>query len=351
MKIKSYIEELEAYVPGFQPDLNDPEVIKLNANENAFLPSPKVLEALKNLEPNKLRLYPEARSQELREAIAKIYNVNSSEVLCGNGSDEIIALIIKTFLAEGEKLATPYPTYTVYQSAASMEGVRCVFVKTDKEFKIDIPGLLNEKPEAIFIVNPNAPTGVLLSKDEIKMLLDKYDGLLVIDEAYMDFCTEDATMINYINQYDNLIVLRTMSKSYSLCGARVGYCFACEKLIAYLDRCRDSYNLNYISQTMACAAVKDEIYHNNIVKKVIENREYLSKELINMGFEIIPSQTNFLLCIPPKDRIALEIMEGLTKSKIYIRYFNSEMLDDKLRISVGKKDEIDILIKAIKNLI
>ena len=251
MKIKSYIEELEAYVPGFQPDLNDPEVIKLNANENAFLPSPKVFEALKNLEPNKLRLYPEARSQELREAIATVYNVNSNEVLCGNGSDEIISLIIKTFLAEGERLATPYPTYTVYQSAAEMEGVKCVFVKTDNKFKIDIDGLLKEKAEAIFIANPNANTGVLLSIEEIKKILDNHDGLLVIDEAYMDFCTEDATMIKYINQYDNLIVLRTMSKSYSLCGARVGYCFACEKLIAYLDKCRDSYNLNYISQTIA----------------------------------------------------------------------------------------------------
>lgn len=351
MKIKTYIEELEAYVPGFQPDLNDPEVIKLNANENAFLPSPKVFEALKNLEPNKLRLYPEARSQELREAIAKVYKVNSNEVLCGNGSDEIITLIIKTFLAEGERLATPYPTYTVYEAAAAMEGVKCVFVKTDNEFKIDINGLLKEKAEAIFIANPNANTGVLLSTEEIKQLLDNYDGLLVIDEAYMDFCTEDATMIKYINQYDNLIVLRTMSKSYSLCGARVGYCFACEKLIAYLDKCRDSYNLNYISQTVACASVRDQVYLKETVKKVIENREYLSKELIALNFEVIPSQTNFLVCTPPKGSIASEIMKELTKSKIYIRFFNSEMLDDKLRISVGKREEIDTLIKAIKNIL
>ena len=311
MKIKSYIEELEAYVPGFQPDLNDPETIKLNANENAFLPSPKVFEALKNLEPNKLRLYPEARSQELREAIATAYNVNSNEVLCGNGSDEIISLIIKTFLAEGERLATPYPTYTVYEAAAEMEGVKCVFVKTDNKFKIDIDGLLKEKAEAIFIANPNANTGVLLSIEEIIKILDNHDGLLVIDEAYMDFCTEDTTMIKYINQYDNLIVLRTMSKSYSLCGARVGYCFACEKLIAYLDRCRDSYNLNYISQTIACAAIKDESYHNEIVKNVIENREYLSKELINLGFEIIPSQTNFLIMYTSKGEYSIRNNEGI----------------------------------------
>lgn len=351
MKIKDYIEKLDSYIPGFQPDSNDEEVIKLNANENAFLPSPKVFRALKNLEPNKLRLYPEARSEELRKAIAKVYNVKSSEVLCGNGSDEIIGLIIKVFLAEGEKLATPYPTYTVYKSSASMEGVKCVFVKTDNEFKIDIPGLLKENAEAIFIVNPNAPTGVLLSIGEIKTLLNTYDGLLVIDEAYMDFCTEDATMIKYINEYDNLIVLRTMSKSYSLCGARVGYCFACEKLIAYMDKCRDSYNLNYISQTIACAAMEDEVYHKETVKKVIENRVYLSEKLIELGFEVIPSQTNFLLCKPPKNKIASEIMNELIKVKIYIRYFSSEMLDDKLRISVGTKEEIDKLIKSIRAIL
>jgi len=351
MKIKTYIEDLEAYVPGFQPDLNDPEVIKLNANENAFLPSPKVFEALKNIEPNKLRLYPEARSQELREAIANVYNVKSYEVLCGNGSDEIISLIIKTFLAEGEKLATPYPTYTVYEAAAAMEGVKCVFVKTDNEFKIDIDMLLKENPQAIFLANPNANTGVLLSSEKIKMLLNNYNGLLVIDEAYMDFCTEDSTMINYINEYDNLIVLRTMSKSYSLCGIRVGYCFACETLIAYLDKCRDSYNLDYISQTIAFAAVKDQVYLKETVEKIIKNREYLIKELITLDFQVIPSQTNFLVCTPPKGQVASEIMKELAKSKIYIRYFNSEMLDDKLRISVGTREEIDILIKAIKNIL
>ncbi|MBE6050640.1 MAG: histidinol-phosphate transaminase [Clostridium sp.] len=350
MNIKKYIEELEEYVPGFQPDLEDPEVIKLNANENPYPPSPLVNEAIRNMNVEKFRIYPQAQSIFLREAIAKVYNTDVSEVFCGNGSDEVISLIVKTFLEEGGNIVTPYPTYTVYKVSAAMEGISCTFVDVDENYEIDVKKLLDVKSDAIFLVNPNAPTGVLLSTEKIRYILDNYDGLVVIDEAYMEFCDEDATMIKYINDYSNLIVMRTMSKSYSLCGARVGFCFANRKLIGYLDKCRDSYNINYVSQIVGIASVKDQKYHLETIEKIKNDRKYLGEKLKELGFEIIPSNTNFILCTP-KRKSAAEIVKELEKYKIYIRYFNSPRLDDKLRITVGTKEEIDKLINALKEIL
>ncbi|SFU68451.1 histidinol-phosphate aminotransferase [Clostridium sp. DSM 8431] len=351
MKIKNYIEALEEYIPGFQPDLNDPEVIKLNANENAYPPSPKIEEVIKNMDINKLRIYPKAMSDDLRKAIASVYKTDFNQVFCGNGSDEIISLIMKVFLEEGGTVVAPYPTYTVYKACANIEGVDCEFVDVNDDFTIDVDKLLKAKSEAIFLANPNAPTGILLSIEKIKYILDNYDGLVVVDEAYMDFCDEDATMIKYINDYSNLVVMRTMSKSYSLCGARLGYCFADKRLIRYLDKCRDSYNINYMTQIVASAAVLDEEYHLKIIDKIKENRKYLFEKLEEMNFKCIPSQTNFILCTPSGNKSAKEIMEGLKKYKIYIRYFESRNLSDKLRITVGTKEEIDKLIKAMKEVI
>lgn len=351
MKIKEYIKGLEEYIPGFQPDLNDKDVIKLNANENCYPPSPKVEEAIKNIDVKKLRIYPEAMSNELREAIAKVYKTNYNQVFCGNGSDEIISLIMKVFLNEGGTVVTPYPTYTVYKACANIEGVNCIFVDVNDDYTINVEKLLQVNSEAIFLANPNAPTGILLNPEKIKYVLDNYDGLVVVDEAYMDFCDEDASMIKYINDYDNLIVMRTMSKSYSLCGARLGYCFASNMLIRYMDKCRDSYNINYMTQRVAIAAVLDEEYHEEVICKIKENRKYLLDKLEEMNFKCIPSQTNFILCKPIGNKTAKEIMKGLIKYKIYIRYFESNKLDDKLRITVGTKAEIDKLIAAMKEII
>ncbi len=351
MKIKEYIKELEEYIPGFQPDLNDPEVIKLNANENCYPPSPKIEEAIKKLDVKKLRIYPQAMSNDLRNAIAKVYKTDYDQVFCGNGSDEIISLIMKVFLKEGGTVAAPYPTYTVYKACANIEGVTCTFVDVNDDYTIDVDKLLEVDSEAIFLANPNAPTGILLKPQKIKYILDNYDGLVVVDEAYMDFCDEDATMIKYINEYENLIVMRTMSKSYSLCGARLGYCFASNVLIRYMDKCRDSYNVNYMTQTAAIAAVLDKEYHEEVIHKIKVNRKYLLEKLEEMNFQCIPSQTNFILCKPAGKKSAKEIMQALTKYKIYIRFFESDRLDDKLRITVGTKEEIDKLIAAMKKVI
>lgn len=350
MNIKKYIEELEEYVPGFQPDLEDPEVIKLNANENPYPPSPLVYEAIRNMNIEKFRIYPESQSILLRRAIAKVYNTDVSEVFCGNGSDEVISLIVKTFLEEGGNIVTPYPTYTVYKVSAAMEGISCTFVDVDENYEINVEDLLNVKSDAIFLVNPNAPTGILLSRDKIKYLLDNYNGLVVIDEAYMDFSDKDETMIKYINDYSNLIVMRTMSKSYSLCGARVGFCFANRKLIGYLDKCRDSYNINYVSQIVGIASVEDQKYHLETIEAIKRNRTYLEKCLKELNFDVIPSNTNFILCTP-RGKKASEIVKELEKYKIYIRFFNSPRLDDKLRITVGTKDNIDKLISALKDIL
>ncbi|MEL7634744.1 histidinol-phosphate transaminase [Sporomusa sphaeroides] len=353
MFVNKKVKNLEPYIPGYQPNLDDENLIKLNANENPFPPSPKVINAIKNLDFNKLKFYPQSRSDILRKVISTIYNVQEDEVFCGNGSDEIISLIYKVFLAVGNKIVIPYPTYTLYKTVADINGIECIFSNVNEDFTININSLLSNSmdADALIIVNPNAPTGIILSKQQIIEILNNFNGLVIIDEAYIDFSETDESMIHFINQYRNLIVLRTFSKSYSLCGARVGYCFSNNETIGYLDKCKDSYNLNFLSQQVAIAAIKDQEYQKNNVRKIIENRKYLTNELITIGFKVIPSQTNFLLCTPSFDKTAYGIYQKLITFNIFVRYFNSYMLDDKLRITIGTKKEIDELLSALKTIV
>ncbi|WHX50199.1 histidinol-phosphate transaminase [Paenibacillus woosongensis] len=346
MLIKKNIQNMEPYISGYQP-LPEKDIIKLNSNENPYPPSPQVRKFFAEMDYSMLRYYPNSSSQGLRDSISSLYGIPMENILCGNGSDEIISLIFKVFLNIGDKIVTPYPTYTLYKTVADINQVLCQYIQTGNDFRINIQEFIDESSNAIFIANPNAQTGSLLPLEDIEYLLQNYRGLVVIDEAYIDFAKENSTALPLIQKYPNLIVIRTFSKAYSLCGARVGYCFADSKIINGLDKCKESYNVNYISQEIAKIALEDQTYLENTISEVIRARTYLRDQLKLMEFEVLPSQANFLLCRPLRGD-AKEIYEYLVRQKIYVRYFDSERLNDKLRISIGTITQCDTLLHHLR---
>ncbi|WP_017690711.1 histidinol-phosphate transaminase [Paenibacillus sp. PAMC 26794] len=349
MLVNKHVNRLTPYIPGYQPDMTQ-KVIKLNSNENPYPPTPKIKNVLSQFINNidQLRYYPESTSLSLREALSHKFSINKDKIFCGNGSDEIISLIFRVFLEQADKIVIPNPTYTVYKTVADIHKVACQCVETNSNFEVDIDALLASHSDAIFIANPNAPTSLLMGLDKIRYILDNYHGLLVIDEAYIDFADSGASAISMIDEYPNLLVLRTFSKSYSLCGARVGFCLGDEALIEGLNKCKDSYNLNTMSQYLAIAALEDNEYFMENIKKIISSRKYLTHALELLEFDVLQSDTNFLLC-KPRSANPKSIYQFLAENKIFIRYFESPRINDKLRISIGTGDEIDLLLEKLKS--
>lgn len=346
VRMKSHLYKVEPYVPGFQPDGKQPNV-KLNQNENPYPPSPRVEEALKQVSMALLQKYPDSRCGELRQTLAEQYHVGEEQVLCGNGSDEIISLIFKAFIPSGSSIVLPYPTYSLYPVAGQLHDVRPIHIQTRHDFTIPADGLISTEAEALFLVNPNAPTGLLLSLHEVERVVKSFKGLVIIDEAYMDFAVPNASAVQLTRRCDNLVVMRTFSKSYSLCGARVGYCFAHHCLIEALDSVRDSFNVNSVSQVLALAAMKDQNYMQTTAAKIRSTRDAFTGELRNLGWDVLSSQANFVLCTP-KDREAEEIYAYLMQHRIYVRYFRSPRLYDKLRISIGTDEMMEKLLAFLK---
>ncbi|MGE6228535.1 histidinol-phosphate transaminase [Paenibacillus chitinolyticus] len=352
MYAKAHIRSMAPYIPGFQPEAEQ-QVIKLNSNENPYPPSPDVRKALAGFDYALLRRYPNATAEPVREVLAEIYGVNRNQVFCGNGSDEIISLLFKAFLEEGSTIALPYPTYSLYRTAADIHRVHCEFVPTRDDFSIDTEALLTVPSQAIILVNPNAPTGLLVSVDVIEELAGRYKGLLIVDEAYIDFADGEASALRLIGSCPNLLILRTLSKSYSLCGIRFGYAFADEALIEALDKCKDSYNVSMLTQTIAAAALRDRSYFDETVGRIRASRGSLGDSLRSLGFAVPDSETNFLLCTPPAGSglSARRITEWLAERHVYIRHFDSPLLEDKIRISIGTEEENSKLLTLLEDLL
>ncbi|MVP00905.1 histidinol-phosphate transaminase [Paenibacillus lutrae] len=351
MYAKPHIRELAPYIPGFQPAA-DQQVIKLNSNENPYPPSPQVQKALQTFDYSLLRRYPNATAEYVREELASIYNVEPSQVFCGNGSDEIIALLFRAFLPEESTIVLPYPTYSLYKTAARIHRVHPEFVATSADFRVDIEALLAVPSDAIILVNPNAPTGLLLPVESVAELARRYKGLLIIDEAYIDFADGAATALPLIHEHPNVIVIRTLSKSYSLCGIRFGYAFANAELIQSLDKCKDSYNVSMLTQTIAAAALRDQSYLAATIQRLKESRRELIGQLRSLGYSAPDSQANFVLCTPPASRglTARQITEKLAEQHVYVRYFDSPLLEDKLRISIGTEEENERLFQLLRTM-
>jgi len=334
------IDALKPYIPGKQPKEN---IVKLNANENPYPPSPKVVDAINNFSKNCLRFYSDAVSEEVRKTAADLFQVNLDEVIVGNGSDDVLTMIIRTFLESDDKIAVVDPSYTLYEILADIHGVETEKFSLEEDYSLP-ESFFNTKSKIKFLPNPNAQTGTLFPKENIERLCKKSLGVVVIDEAYASFA--NITFIPLIKKYKNLIVLRTLSKSHSLAGMRIGFGFAASEIIAGLMKVKDSYNVNSLSQAAATAAFKDDSYVQKNIEIINGTRNWFASELVKRGWKVIPSEANFVLA-KPSNSTAKEIYASLEKSGYLVRHFSTPRLNDMLRISIGAKAQMLGLLKSL----
>ena len=345
----SHIREIEGYVPGVQPQ--DGRWVKLNTNENPYPPSPMVAMAI-SAELNNLSLYPNPESMPLRNTIAARFDLNVDQIIVGNGSDDILNLIVRTFCDKNESAGTITPNYSLYPVLAGIQGGSFITIPYDREFTLPIEMIVESPANIFFLSSPHAPTGVAYTSKEIADLLERFSGILVVDEAYADFAKE--TMVALVNQYQNLVITRSLSKSYSLAGLRVGFAFAAPEIINLLDRVRDSYNVNRLSQAGAIAALKDESYYKETIAKVIKTREFCGQELKKRDWFYYPSQANFVFTEPLNGEkksgpeVAESLYEYLYVRNILVRLLSSSPLTAGfIRISIGDEKQMNILFETI----
>lgn len=349
----SHIRQLTPYVPGEQPKHS--HLCKLNTNENPFPPSPKVAEAitqvLKNQADN-LRLYPAPESDELRIEMAKVYHLQPNQIFVGNGSDEVLAHIFACFFVKDKPVLTPDIGYSFYPVYADTFKINLIKIPLDNHFSLNIEDY-QQPCDGIIFANPNAPTGILLSLADIEKLLQKHkDSVIVVDEAYIDFAPEGSSAVQLINTYDNLIVTQTFSKSRSLAGLRVGMAFANPSLIEALNRYKNSFNsypLDRLAQAGAIASLQDADYFIEHCQKVVYLREILVDNLQKLGFDVLPSQANFVFARPSIGD-AETIANVLRQQGIIVRYFKSPRIHEFLRITVGTEEQNNRLIHQLQQL-
>jgi histidinol-phosphate aminotransferase len=344
--VRANIRAMAGYTPGEQPSIGE-RVVKLNTNENPFAPSPKVMQAIASIEPELLRRYPNPTADVFRVAAAKVLGVDKDMIMAGNGSDELLSIALRTFLGDNDLLAFPEPTYSLYPVLADLGEIRYQTVPWEKDYSLPAEALLASNAKAIFLCNPNAPTATFIAPSKIKDLARKFSGLLLIDEAYVDFA--DDNCLSLVKDHANILICRTLSKAYSLAGLRLGFGIAQEQEIAEMMKVKDSYNCDAISICAATAAIADQAYARQTWDYVREERSRLTKELNSMGWKVIPSQANFMLVHVP-DGNGKAAYQGLKDQGILIRYFDRPGLTDKIRITVGTADENNALLAGIKSL-
>lgn len=339
------IDALEGYTPGFQPKQSD--IIKLNTNENPFPPSPEVMKVLGEFEAEKLRRYPDPMGDSFRQAAAKVHGMKPENILCCNGGDDLLTMAFRAFCDENRPVAYPVPTYSLYPVLAKMQNCPAIEIPFDNEF--NLPVKLTKTNAALTIVcNPNAPSGSFVSIGELASLADELTGVLLIDEAYVDFAEDNCTAL--IKDFDNIILLRSLSKGYGLAGLRFGYAMAQPELIAGLMKIKDSYNVDALAIALATAAIKDREYFNKTTNEVKKTRDSLVERLRALKFNVSASYANFVLA-ESKGCPANMIYEKLAQRNIYVRYFRLPGLENKLRITVGTSEQNEKLILALEQIL
>lgn len=342
--LRKNIASLKAYVPGEQP--RDGGAIKLNTNENPYPPSPRVLKALRSAADRSLRLYPEPLSDSLRSLAAKTYGIKPENVLAGNGSDELLSILVRCFVGQGDRVLYPVPTYTLYDTLVAIQEGERITQNYLPDFSLP-ESLYSDKAALTFLCNPNSPSGTVAPLAEIARLARSVSGILVVDEAYVDFAEADGdSALQLIRDFSNLVVLRSFSKSFSLAGLRIGLAVATEEIIAGMIKVKDSYNVNRLSLVAACAALQDMEWMRRNVERIQRSRKRLSHGLKKIGFHVYPSQANFVLARRPGEDLRW-LYEALKRSGILVRYFDAPGLQDSLRISVGTPGEIRVFLHAI----
>lgn len=374
--VRPLVHKLHAYVPGEQPKIKG--LIKLNTNENPYPPSPKVLAAIKAAVDDRLRLYPNPTAQVLREKLARLHRCSPANIILGNGSDELLALATRTFVepragapgsspagtrsragarrseASGSTVQYFTPSYSLYPVLAAVHGARTNAVRLTHDFRLPSLDILKKSrawefaAALTFVTTPNAPSGRAFTTAELDALCRQHRGVVVLDEAYVDFAEENALRLAL--KYPHVLVARTFSKAYSLCFQRVGYFVGHPGLIAALDKLRDSYNVNGLGQVGALATLDDLPYYRANFRRIKLTRARLSGALCELGFDVLPSQTNFILTRPPKFA-AKTWLEELRRRKILVRWFSYPEVKDYLRVTIGTEAEADALIRAAKSIL
>ena len=336
MRIARHVRKLEEYVPGEQPRAKS--VVKLNTNENPYPPSPKCRAALRAFDYARLRRYPDPNCSELCAEIARLNGTTPERVFVGNGSDEILALAAKCFVEDDESIGSLDPSYSLYKTLAAIRNVKWT-------------GLDVTTSTSLFLLtNPNAPTGEFREPSEIAAFAKKFRGVVIVDEAYGDFARANCMSLATAEANRNLIAMRTFSKSYSLAGLRVGYCVGPRDLIRAMYKVKDSYNVDALAQTVALAAIRDQDWMRKNAAKVIRSRTRLSAALEKRGWDVLPSEANFVFARPPAPAKAADIFARLRERNIFVRYFPGPKTGDRLRVTVGTEPEMKTLLKALDEL-
>lgn len=342
------LQSLEAYTPGFQPKNSD--IIKLNTNENPFPPSPEIEGILVDVSKT-LHLYNDPTCQTLKEVFAKNYDISEDQVIFSNGSDEILAFAFQAFCDKNTQICFPEISYGFYEVFAELYRIPYEKIHLKDDLSIKVSDYFS-KNKTILIANPNAPTGICLGLSDLELILNtNQEHVVIIDEAYIDFGGESAICL--INKFDNLLVTGTFSKSRNLAGARLGYAVGNKDLIADLNRIKFSfnpYNVNAMTQAIGVASLENDAYFKECCNTVIESREYLLKELDKLGFTTLDSKANFVFTKHPFFH-GKELLDGLLEKNILVRHFSKDKISDFVRITIGTRKNMEILVEILKELV
>lgn len=339
MRIRESVMRLEAYVPGEQPKSRN--VVKLNTNENPYPPSPKCAEVLAGFDLDRLRRYPDPEFALLRAEIARQNATTPDRVFVGNGSDEVLSLMARAFVEDDEEIGSLDPSYSLYKTLAAIRNVK---------WTGEAPSRVSDVPPSVSLflwTNPNAPTGEFADPRSIAAFARRFPGVVVVDEAYADFARGNCMSLATAPRNRNVVVMRTFSKSYSLAGLRVGYCVGPADLIEALYKVKDSYNVDAVAQAVALAALKDRAHHRKTVAKVVRTRKAFAKALAKRGWDVLPSESNFVFAKPPAPAKAADVFAALRERSIFVRYFPGPLTGDRLRITIGTDEQMETLLSAL----
>ncbi len=343
------LRNIEPYVPGEQS--KDKDIVKINANENPYPPSPKAVEVLKNFDTNNLRFYPNANSTKLKEALAKYYGVKVENVFVGNGSDDVLAVAFQSFFNSDKPVVYPDLTYSFYPVWCSLFGIKYKNYPVGADFRINAEDY-REENGGVIIPNPNAPTSLGEGLDFVEKILNyNQDSVVIIDEAYVDF--GGTSSVELTKKYENLLVTGTFSKSRSLAGLRIGFAIGSKTLIDVMEAVKNSYNsytVDSLSIEMGSKSIEDDEYFKSTCQKVIKTRQRVTDELRNLGFDVLDSQTNFIFATHSKHSMK-DMFEYLKTQKVFIRYFSLPRIENYVRITIGTDDEMDIFLQKTKEFL
>jgi len=347
MLIRPNVAALAGYKPGEQPQGG--KFIKLNTNENPYPPSPKVVQAIQAALERGLQKYPDPMANAFRTRAGELLGVDPEWIMCGNGSDDILTILTRTFVGEGEWLRLPYPSYILYKTLAELQGAAAEEVRFRDDWSLgdafakNRPGL-----RLAFLPNPNSPSGTMVPRERVWQLAEKLPCPLLVDEAYVDFADEDC--VELVRRSERIMVSRSLSKSYALAGLRFGFVVAQPPIIEQLMKVKDSYNCDALSIAGATAAIDDQGWQTENRAKLVRTRDRLTAGLNQLGFSTVPSQANFVWCSHPA-RPAKAVYESLKSNQVLVRYMNYPSWGDGLRISVGTDEQIDACLGLLQTIV